>query len=310
MIDLHIHTIYSDGDFDENKIGDRISECSRMSVTDHNSVYMYFRLNELSKFHDKQLSKLVVGTEVTTEGYPDYLLYFPKIAPSDINKLREIEFILKDIRQQEEKAVRKAYEYLKQNDPSVNYSDWDSDFNPYSPAWDVVLEARTRDLAAMRYRIRTNSTSNNFFEKEDLLQARIARRNSSVDQQQCNPFHIARQTDGELALAHPIRSAYILSNREEGGLEAMECKLNELFADFLENGGKIVEWEYLDVEASRYQLINNYHEQLRELVANAIDNYGLKCVWGTDSHKHFPQNSREWSEQCAEKFKNNMPEWL
>ena len=97
MIDLHMHTVFSDGQITD--ISTVVNRCKVFSITDHNSI-------QACKYYaDKtQDSKLIVGCEVTIDRAPDYLIYFPNMDYSD-----KIEEALEKIRLSEEEVIKACY---------------------------------------------------------------------------------------------------------------------------------------------------------------------------------------------------------
>lgn len=309
MVDMHMHTVYSDGLLKEQEILARLLEVECMSVTDHNSVYFYKSLFNKGLVDKNLTDRIIIGSEITIENYPDCLVFFPLVSPLDVGKINSIEGLLRKIRRSEETAVQQAYEILKKTDNDVLYSDWNKDLIRMSPEEGYELEARTCDLASMRYRLRNNVEGTQKFDKEDLKVARIARR--MVDYSvEYSPFQIAMESKGEIALAHPIKTAYIKAEREKGSLKAIQDNLEKIITWFYDNGGRIIEWEYIDEDVTRNPLIQINKEELRSGVLDYINRFDFKCVWGTDSHREFPKNSGSWSCETMETLGGRLPEWV
>ena len=306
MIDLHIHTVYSDGEFKEEEIIDRITQPGFFSITDHNSVHMYVSLGKIISV--EKCPGLIIGTELTVEGHPDYLVYYPDLKINDFDALARIEGKLQLIRLTEQDAIKKAYEYLKANDRDVHYSEWESDFSPITFQDGYLIEARTSDLANIRKKHRNNGVKS-CENKNDLREARIARR--SIHQEiEIDPLQIVKDTGGIVVLAHPIRTAYIHSGREKAGIGQMEEYLKELLSSFYQSGGRCVECEYIDENPERHPLVFSHAIELRSIVMDAIEKYGFQVVWGTDSHKHFPADTEKWSNENEKIFYDSIPVWL
>lgn len=295
MIDLHIHTVYSDGIPDFDEIINLSNQMERISVTDHNSVRFYLEFKQ-KILNDPSLlaiaDKFVVGTEVTMEGHPDCLLYLSEMQNIDKNELMAIEEILKVIRENEAVAIKAAYK-------SLGFASWDADFSKVNGANRIPLEARTKELAAICYLKRTGSVEYGRFEMEDLRKARIARRSITKTDipQTDNPFGIAQKTGGTLVLAHPIRTA--IKNAERSSeFKEIKLELDRLLSTFAKMGGTIIEWEFLDDEiapsANRYPTLSGAYSITRQQVKDAMIKYGFKCVWGSDTHRTYPDYYKTW----------------
>ena len=108
----------------------------KISITDHNSVAFYLELRNVARKNQKVaelVEKFIVGTELTIEGYSDYLMFFScaKIVSDDF--LQSLECELKKIRRAEAFAVQKAYDFL-------GYKNWNADFSKVSLENVVELE--------------------------------------------------------------------------------------------------------------------------------------------------------------------------
>lgn len=308
MIDLHIHTVYSDGIPDFDEIINLSNRMERISVTDHNSVRFYLEFKQKMLSTPELLAnagKFVVGTEITMEGYPDYLLYFSRIQDIDTSELMAIEKKLKAIRENEAVAIKAAYE-------SLGFTSWETDFSKVNGVNKVPLEARTKELAAICYLKRTGSVEYGRFEIEDLRKARIARRNidkTSAPQTE-TPFDIAQKTGGTLVLAHPIRTAIKHTGRSSE-LKEIEVELDSLLSSFFRHGGSTIEWEFLDGEmdasANRYPALSGAYPKIRKLVKDTITKYNFKCIWGSDTHRNYPDYYKKWEEDVHKEFKDLLP---
>lgn len=306
-IDLHLHTVYSDGELTDQDIINYAFNASLISVTDHNSVKLYEKLGELPS------SKLIVGTELTVEGFPDCLLFFPSLDHHNHELLNEIENQLLRIRQAEELNVRRAYQLLKETETNIPYTDWDSDIALIRSAQSVKLEGRTADLAQIRFLHRTHSLSKiGFFEKEDLTAARIARRNaSSGDLSEFGSAGFLKSYGAESVLAHPIRTAYIRAGRTNSTYDKLCLELNSILADFFNNNGQCVEWEYIsENDRDRQKLIYDHQTDLRNQILSFIDSKKMYCLWGTDTHKYIPNDAEKWSQQCENELSEYCPPWI
>ena len=305
MIDLHIHTVYSDGTPDFDEIINLSNRMERISVTDHNSVAFYLELKQKTEDFPEIstiANKFVVGTEITMEGYPDYLLYFSEVQNMDKNTLMTIEKRLKVIRENEAIAIKAAYE-------SLGFTSWDADFSQVNKINKIPLEARTKELAAICYLKRTGSVEYGHFEMEDLRKARIARRSIAVTEipQVDTPIDIAKLTGGTLVLAHPIRTA-IKNTGRSSELRDIEVELERLFSVFFQGGGTVIEWEFLDGEiepsANRYPALDGAYPQIRRQVKDAMLRYNFKCVWGSDTHKKHPNYYENWEDAVRMELKD------
>lgn len=312
MIDLHMHTIFSDGKLDILAIKKREKEARKISVTDHNSVFMSIALSEDKGIVQDDKHKYIVGTEFTVEGYPDYLMFYPKISLGDIDELYKLEQELQKIRLNEQQAIVGAYEILRKTDKyAVEYLSWEDDFIPYRPDDRYDLEARTVELATIRYRKRTKTNTIGMFDKEDLIAARMARRQANVEGYVVeSPFEFAKRTKAELVLAHPIRTAYMYSGREDSDLEMLCTHLRDLLFAALINGCKIIEWEYIGTEDIRHQLLHTHEKYLRSIVTEFIEKHNMLVVWGTDAHVEFPSSYVLWADEQENAFRNRIPSWI
>jgi hypothetical protein len=286
----------------------------KISVTDHNSVGMYFEINraaESRQAEDDCLSKMLVGTELTVEGFPDLLVYYPDVSAGSTAILEEIESHLTQIRLNEERAIQCAYE-------SLGFSEWERDEKRAFPQYARVSEARTRELASILYMKRTgNDSQSGYFEREDLVQARIARRSVGRDiTLNCgDPYLICKKTGGDPVLAHPIRTAIKAARRNENyNYNTVIERLAELIDGFAQHGGNTIEWEYIEDEfaskAPRYPALQGHYSDVRQLQRSAIDKYNFHCVWGSDSHQSYPENYDAWASSLFLDFKDYLPAWI
>jgi hypothetical protein len=284
----------------------------KISVTDHNSVAMYFEVNrtaESKQPKDSYLSKMIVGAELTVEGFPDFLIYYPDVPVNSTAILEEIELYLTQIRINEDWAIKCAYE-------SFGFSEWESDKKLAFPQYTRVSEARTRELASILYMKRTgNYSQSGYFEREDLVKARIARRSVGHDMVSniCDPYLICEKTGGRLVLAHPIRTAIKVAGRSEDYSTVIEY-LSKLIDDFAQHGGNTIEWEYLDDEFTsknpRHPVLQGHYSDVRQLQRSALDIYNFHCVWGSDTHKSHPENYDIWATSLFPDFRDYLPEWI
>lgn len=311
MIDLHMHTIYSDGELTPDMVLGLCRKIEIISVTDHNSVGMALNFAHIAindKAAESILKNFIVGTEITIEGYPDLLVYYPHISIQNFNVLQEIEQKLQVIRVNEELAVKEAYSNL-------GFCEWEIDKKRAFPIHAHVTEARTRELASICYGKRTGNISRGFFETEDLRKARIARR-GVIDNHKYikdNPYVFSKSTLGELVLAHPIRTAIKRADKHADFNRVIRC-LYELVIEFIENDGQIIEWEYLDCEMnqdfSRYPALQGHCKSVREHIKKIIDMYSLKCIWGSDTHIQHPKDYKLWGELPYLGLTDCLPSWV
>lgn len=107
-IDLHLHTIYSDGrNTLENIVAyQRNSMLEYISITDHNTLQGNIDLWQQGRMQ----SQFIVGTELRLPGVPDILIYFPHIS---LQRAIEVEDKLKNIcRLDQEITLKIAKEYI------------------------------------------------------------------------------------------------------------------------------------------------------------------------------------------------------
>ena len=240
MIDLHLHTIFSDGDIsDIEKI---VEYCDTVAITDHNS------LQACSFFQNAMHGKnIIVGCEVTVDQAPDYLLYFPNGGP-----LKEIEHELETIRMAEEEVIKECYFRL-------GYRKWETDIARAFSQKQRIKNARTRDLAAIIHLYKHGMNyDNGAFDLKDLAIARKQR--WEYAEMNGNPIHedaafaLAKKYGGQIVLAHPIRTA-IRRCPKEITVASVEEQLLALMNCYASKGGKSIEWEYFSVpHIEKYRL--------------------------------------------------------
>ena len=298
MIDLHLHTVFSDGKI--TNIEKIIQNCDVFSITDHNSVQAckYFKYNVYDK-------KMIVGCEVTVDRAPDYLLYFPKIISLDV-----LEEEFKSIRIAEENVIKKCYE-------NMGYHQWDKDIAVAFPKNQKMKNARTRELAAIIHLRNTGlKYDNGNFDFDDLKIARKQRWDyaESIG----NPiseniaFDIAKKYDGKLVLAHPIHTAIKHCSRDNTNFRSISEQLEILINSFIEKGGKYLEWEYFSVgHINRYDLKISELEDIRHIVSILTNQNGLEYTIGTDSHTLDDYDSAmKWLKKNEIIIKNRLANWI
>lgn len=271
MIDLHLHTVFSDGDIYD--IGEISRQCDTISITDHNSIQACsFFQNEL---HGK---KMLIGCEVTVDRAPDYLLYFPDGGP-----LAEIEHELEEIRMAEEQVVKKCYYHL-------GYLDWEKDIVRAFPRKQRSKNARIRDLAAIIHLYESGMDyDNGAFELHDLIIARKQRWEYAEKNRNPIPenvaFSLAKKYCGQIVLAHPIRTAIRNCSKKLTVVSAIKEQLLALMDCYASKGGKNIEWEYFSVpHMEKYGLTLSNIAVLRAMVWEKAAKYGFLFTIGTDSH--------------------------
>lgn len=133
-IDLHLHTIYSDG---RNTLEDvssyqRNSMLEYISITDHNTLQGNIVLWQQGKWQ----SQFLVGTELRLPGVPDILIYFPSIS---LQKAMEVEEKLRSIcRLDQEITLEIAKDYID-NDALLVWRD-SPHFNNQGNYWLGTLQ--------------------------------------------------------------------------------------------------------------------------------------------------------------------------
>lgn len=295
MIDLHLHTIFSDGELsDISFISDR---CKILSVTDHNTIGFYKDI-DYSACH----SQLLLGCEITIERCPDYIVYFPKRKYEP-----NIEEDLKKIRLGEEEVIKKCY-------IDAGYNNWETDISRAFSVNQKNKNARTRDLAAILYLYRKNlQYANGFFDYPDLKQARILRRKytehfGSIFSDKM-PFDIANKHNGIIVLAHPIHTAIKQSFKNPC---LTEETLIKLLNNFALKKGRIVEWEHFsDYDLVKYNLTNDFIEKIRNIIMNKAEEWNFLLTLGSDSHslKDY-ENTMLWLKTEETLIKNRLADFI
>ena len=272
MIDLHLHTIFSDGQITDLKR--IINRCDIISITDHNTISAYkFFANSLKNI------KVIIGCEITVDGAPDYLLYFPQ----NCANLDMIEYELEVIRLSEEIVIKHCYY-------SLGYDNWEVDIKrAYSPS-QIIRNARTRDLAAIIHLYNKGLRyDNGNFNLEDLKIA--IRFRWEYKKNLGNPiatniaFDIATKFGGQIVLAHPIRTALKRCSSDNISITTLQEIIIKLLRTYALKSGKIIEWEYLGENyLGKYGLSLNDEIILRDFLLEKITEYEFTLTFGTDAH--------------------------
>ena len=271
MIDLHLHTVFSDGRITDIK--QIVDNCNIISITDHNSIAA------CNYFSDKlENTKLIVGCEVTVDRAPDYLIFFPDKSYSD-----DLEEEFKKIRVAEENVIKECYRNL-------GYSNWDEDISRAYAENQQIKSARTRDLAAIIHLYKTSlQYDSGKFDFDDL---KIARRQRwEYAEKVGNPisediaFQISRDYDGVIVLAHPIHTAIKKCSKDNTNANTVREKLVVLLDSFSTKGGVAVEWEYFSVEhLHKYNLSVEEIREMRNMILDKAGEYDFGFTMGSDSH--------------------------
>lgn len=298
MIDLHLHTIFSDGTITD--IENIVQNCDIISITDHNSIqaYKYFA-NKLTN------KKIIIGCEVTVDRAPDYLIYFPESLFLD-----EIEKNLKEIRIAEENIIKKCYNNL-------GYKNWEKDILAAFPLNQKIKNARTRDLAAIIHLYKTGlNYDNGFFDFDDLVIARKQRwsyaNSIGNDISEYIAFDIANKYNGKLVLAHPIHTAIKQCSRNNITPSMIAEKLNLLLNAFSNRGGKYLEWEYFsDKHIDKYNLTIRDLISIRNIIVTVARRNNLQYTIGTDSHTLDDyDNAMIWLKENEAIIQDNLSDWI
>lgn len=298
MIDLHMHTIFSDGEIID--IGSVIDNCEIFSITDHNTILAYKYYSDIVKN-----TKVIIGCEVTVDRAPDYLIYFPGIGYSD-----EIEKALEKIRFSEEEIIKKCYYKL-------GYNNWDYDIQRAFPKNQKVKNARTRDLAAIIHLYKNDiEYDNGKFDFIDLKTARKKRWEfaekigNSISENYA--FEIAKMFNGKIVLAHPIHTAIKKCPKDSTNVVTISEKLTELIDKFYSKGGTVIEWEFFSEEhIDRYGLSIFELSEIRKLEIDKVNNYGFSFTIGSDIHTMENYDKVvEWLSGNYEIVKERLAEWI
>ncbi len=298
MIDLHMHTVFSDGQITD--ISTVVNRCKVFSITDHNSI-------QACKYYaDKtQDSKLIVGCEVTIDRAPDYLIYFPNMDYSD-----KIEEALEKIRLSEEEVIKACYYKL-------GYTDWENDIKRAFPQNQKVNNARTRDLAAIIHLYKNGiAYDDGKFDFGDLKVARKER--WAFAENEGNPipedyaFEIAKKFNGVIVIAHPIHTAIKRCPKDDTNASTVLQKLIALIDSFYDMGGMTVEWEFFSEEhLDKYGLLIDEITEIRKTVLDKANAYGFSFTIGSDSHTLANYDKAvEWLSANYEIIKDKIANWI
>lgn len=112
-IDLHIHTIFSDGTYSPEKVVDTavMLGLDAIAITDHDNVLSYevakHRAQQLAKINKEKKIEIIQGVEINTiyKGYEVHILgYFPDVKNSDFQEM---------LRQQQSARIEQTHAILK-----------------------------------------------------------------------------------------------------------------------------------------------------------------------------------------------------
>lgn len=109
-IDLHLHTMYSDGKNTLDSVCEYLHEHGLycISITDHNTIQGNIALQQ-----QERNASLVPGTELRLPGMPDILVYFPNATLFDLYKIEEK--LINICQLDQEITLLIANEYFKDN---------------------------------------------------------------------------------------------------------------------------------------------------------------------------------------------------
>lgn len=298
MIDLHIHTVFSDGAISD--ISDIKHDCELFSITDHNSVLAY------KSFKENLINcNFVVGCEITIDRAPDILVYFPKNCNLD-----EIESELSSIRLKEENVIKHCYSDL-------GFKNWDEDIARSYPSWQKVRNARTRDLAAIIHLYKTGKNyDNGSFDIDDLKVARKQR--NKFAETEGNPipedlaFSIASKYQGRTVLAHPIHTSIKKCKRDDTTISSVKIKLDKLIDDFVLKGGLYIEWEYFESSSlKKYGLSISDIGLIKNFISDKAKENKLTFTMGSDSHSSENyHNSKNWLIENKKIILDRLAPWV
>ena len=268
MIDLHLHTHYSDGRLMDGDIAEIRSFCHRISITDHNTTLWYADHPQASSSPD-----ILMGCEITIDRRPDILIYFPNLHSFS----NELEHSLQRIRDNESHIIQKCYFEL-------GFHDWEEDLPRVFDTENRIKSARVRDLAAILYQKRTNQiVSCDYFEHEDLMLARKQRRQHGVNELDLHidePYSIAKSFHGIPVLPHPIRTAM----RWEATPKKACDSLLKLLDDFSSHDGHIIEYEFLSDDFIYRHGVYNEISKFRSIIRTFADTNNIFFTISSDAH--------------------------
>ena len=298
MIDLHLHTVFSDGSIVDIK---KITQfCDIISITDHNTLRGFQYFNKYA--HDK---KVIMGCEVTVDKDPDYLVYF-----LNTKDYYSIEKQLEKIRLTEEDVIKKCYN-------SLGYNQWERDLKCAFPPGQKIKNARTRDLAAIIHLYKNGMKyDNGYFDMDDLKVARLQRSLYFENYGRIFPnnyaFVIAKMYKCKIVLAHPIHTASKRSKSLIFDVDTVIQELELLIQQFIEQGGKFLEWEYFSIKDSlKYGFNLDELKKIRNVIIKHAERNNLQYTIGSDSHSLDDyEEVLKWLPICDKRIKSNIASWI
>lgn len=308
IVDLHVHTVYSDGLADIEDLLNIYEPGSIIALTDHNCL----RAGIDKSFCRCEKFRIIPGVELGLPGQPEYLVYFPFTSEEIIN---EAEQILQALREADCYITKLAYH-------SLSLNNWENDLAMALPPKYKLKQARTMELA----RIITLYERITFLEALQIARTAKQKIYSMLKKSNCEysvknyinaaedsmwPFNFANKYHGEIVLAHPLRE-YSRSNQiGHFPKEIFINNLDNIFSAFIRHGGRQIEWCYYNPDQLLRWGIKLSEEEFEGVWVDLVTKKKLAVTIGTDNHSaHKNDLPVTWLNRSYEFAKPVFPKWL
>jgi len=310
-IDLHIHTIWSDGEITPQEVALWYSPMTAYAITDHNSLAGVLNLVEKKCLLPKNL---LPGFETRLRGCPDYLLYFPR---ASVEQLREIESECYQLRSAADQVAQYVYEkkfgfndFEKEREAvcrSLNRPEFlctSLELGVMLNRKGLVSETKSSELARRATGQVMDETSKGSV--PELFHAVKTVAPHDFDPQWLTKF--IRRHNAEVALAHPLKEAV-----RKRKTKISECKeIEEILEKFFDEFEKSVENGAVEMPAHTDEWIQKHFDaSLCELVAiveKVAARRSLSVVVGSDMH--ILGTMIELADISAFRFPNWLNGWI
>jgi hypothetical protein len=313
LTDLHIHSVFSDGQLELDDLTAIYSKGDIIALTDHNSTDAWEQASALCQ---RAGIRWIAGLELQLRGQPDYLVYFP-LFDSDRGAVEEFRKSVKALARADHQLSRAVYQkcfgfadFEANFDRAKNTSNTRVDFCTTKLLAEMITTRQPDvDVATVRQSkgayldaLKVGSTAAREWWQELLI--------ASEDEKWA--FSLSERFGGQIVLAHPLREMMRKVRNDFQCTEPAEA-LDNIFASFFRRGGQCIELclhneQFLrDTSGFSKDLV----EYSQKLVALA-DAHRFEVVTGSDLHgnKAFARAMRDEMTRLTDAGHPRFPRWL